>query len=180
MYRIRLRSLLWSAGLLKELRHSPDVEAVAVAANWGLDAVYDLFEAYKIVSESSDRLVEQDVLLDSTAGQVVGGLMFMRGEKTHQAKRVDAPSPFKELTYDFAKLTDWTWSKLEKLPTDRLAQRAEWYTRHVQNRALWVPLESAEYWFLKNWPVEVARPSIIETADWVDGVRPVYAPDLND
>lgn len=175
MYRIRLRSLMWAAGLLKELRHSRDVEAVAVAANWGLDAVYDLFEAYIVIEGVQKSMKRDDALLESTSGEVVGGLMFVRGEKTHRARRVDAPSPFKDLPYDFADLTDWTWSKLTAMPTDRrYARRAEWYQRHVQDRPLWVPLESAEYWFLTNWPAEVPRSEIIETSDWVEGVRPFY------
>ncbi|GGM63108.1 hypothetical protein [Microbacterium saperdae] len=175
MYRIRLRSLMWAAGLLKELRHSRDVEAVAVAANWGLDAAYDLFEAYIIAKDIQKNMKQDDALLASTAGEVVGGLMFVRGEKTHRARRVDAPSPFKDLPYDFAGLTDWTWSKLTTRPTaSRYTQRAEWYQRHVQDRPLWAPLESAEYWFLKNWPTEVPRSESIETPDWVDGVRPFY------
>ncbi|WP_281363041.1 hypothetical protein [Changpingibacter yushuensis] len=37
-----------------------------------------------------------------------------------------------------------------------------------------MPLESAEYWFLANWPAEVPRSEIIETSDWVEGVRPFY------
>ncbi len=176
MYRIRLRSLMWAAGLLKELRHSRDVEAVAVAANWGLDAVYDLFEAFIFAKDVQKHMTQDDVLLASTAGQVVGGLMFMRGEKTHRARRVDAPSPFKDLPYDFAGLTNWTWSKLTTMPNDgRYTRRAEWYQQYVQERPLWVPLESAEYWFLKNWPAEVPRSKIIETSDWVDGMRPFYA-----
>lgn len=107
-----------AAGSLKELRHSRDVEAVAVAANWGLDAVYGLFEAYIIAKDVQKHMKQDDALLASTAGAVVGGLIFVRGEKTHRARRVDAPSPFKELPYDFAELTDGTWSKLTTMPTD--------------------------------------------------------------
>lgn len=177
MYRIRLRSLMWSTELLKELRHSPDVEAVAVAAHWGLDAVYDLFEAYIIATGAQKSINQDGALLASTAGEVVGGLMFARGKKTHHARRAEAPSPFKDLPYDFAGLTDWTWSKLATVPTDRLAQRAEWYQQKVQDRPLWVPLDSALYWFLKTWPVGVPRSEIIETPDWVAGVRPLYDSD---
>lgn len=145
MYRIPLRSLMWAAGLLKELRHSREVEAVAVAANWGLDAVYDLVEAYIVIKGIEKNMKQDDALLKSTSGEVVGGLMFVRGEKTHRARRVDAPSPFENLPYNFADLTDRTWSKLTAMPTvPRYVQWAEWRQRHVQDRPLWVPLESAK------------------------------------
>ena len=176
VYRIRLRSLMWAAGLLKESRHSSDVEAVAVAANWGLDAVYDLFEAYRLVTETPRKLALQDERLRTISGEILGGLLFVRGEKTHRAERVESPSPFAELPYDFAKFTDWTWSKLET-ESAGFAQRAGWYARFVQDRPLWVPLEAAEYWFLTHWPVEVSRAEAVGTPGWVDGVRPICAVD---
>lgn len=54
----------------------------------------------------------------------------------------------------------------------------EWYKQHIQGRALWVTLESAEYWFLMSGPVEVSRSELIETPDWIGGVRPFYTPEL--
>ncbi len=103
-YRVRLRSLEWATGLVRELRHSEDSEAVSVAVNWALDAVYDLFELHKLAAGFRGKLPTQDELLTRLDGEKVGGLLFVRGEKTHRAKRVDGPSPFRELPYDFADL----------------------------------------------------------------------------
>ena len=44
-FRMRLRAHQWSSSLLRQLSHSTDEEAVLIAANWALSAVYDLFEA---------------------------------------------------------------------------------------------------------------------------------------
>lgn len=172
-YRVRLRSLHWSTGLVKELRHSPDAEAVSVAVNWALDAVYDLFEVHRIATSGPKRFVSQDKLLIESDGEKLGGLLFIRGEKTHQAKRADGPSPFKALPYEFAKLTDWVWAE-HTIDNERFAQRATWYNDHVRDRPLWVPLNEVEYWFLTQSTMEIPRPGNIKSPQWVTGVRAIY------
>lgn len=176
-YRIRLRSLQWSTGLVKELRHSSDAEAVAVAVNWALDAVYDLFEAYKLCSGFAGRMVDENKVLSDRPGSTVGGLLFIRGEKTHQGRRADGRSGFLELPYDFARITDWVWA--EAPATDpRYELRVDWYEAHVRHRPLWVPLDEASYWFLTNLPIPVEHQGPRDVDEWVDGVRPIYANDL--
>jgi hypothetical protein len=39
IYRVRLRSLEWATGPVRDLRHATDSDAVSVAVNWALDTV---------------------------------------------------------------------------------------------------------------------------------------------
>ena len=177
VYRVRLRSLEWATGLLRELRHSADADAVSIAANWALDAVYDLWETYRLASNSRDKTPAQDELLTRLSGEKVGGLLFVRGEKTHQAKRVDQSSPFIDLPYEFANLTHWVWAGLT---TDSLLykQRAAWHEQYVRNRPLWVPLDEAQYWFITNSPIEIIGQNAHDVPGWIQGVMPARTEDL--
>lgn len=177
IYRVRLRSLEWATGLLRELRHSADADAVSIAANWALDAVYDLWETYRLAAGSRDKLPAQDELLSQRAGEKVGGLLFVRGQKTHRAKRVDRPSPFRDLPYDFADLTHWVWTGLENTSRD-FKQRANWHEQHVRNRPLWVPLDEAMYWFVTNSPIDIVGQDPSAVPGWIQGVTPVHTVDL--
>lgn len=170
-YRIRLRSLEWASGLLRDLSHSPDADGVVVAANWALDAVYDLWELYRMVSSVPRNIQKQDVHLETLLGQMVGGLLFVRGEKTHQALRVHQPSPFKDLPHDFAGLTDWSWTKIEN-STPIYEQRLLWHQNHVASRPLWVPLDHAFYWFIQNSPIDDISQDSHRVPGWIDGVVP--------
>lgn len=170
-YRIRLRSLQWASGLLRELSHSEDSDGVVVAANWALDAVYDLWEIYRKVSPLSRKIEIQDEHLVNLRGQLMGGLLFIRGEKTHQAQHVHQPSPFKDLPYDFANLTDWAWGKAEN-SNPRFDLRHTWYQNHVERRALWVPLDHAFYWFVENSPIEIIGQDARDVPGWIAGVAP--------
>lgn len=178
-YRIRLRSLEWSTGLVRELRHSEDVEAVSVAANWALDAVYDLFEVYMLAAGLRAKLPAQDELLALKAGEKVGGLLFVRGEKTHHARRVEGPSPFSELPYAFADLTNWTWTQLTTTEA-AFERRARWYGRHVHNRPLWVPFDEASYWFVANSPIEIPGQNLRNVPGWVESITAICATDLRE
>lgn len=176
-YRARLRSLDWATQLLRDLRHSLDGEAVSVAAHWALDAVYDLFEAHRLATNLSRKVTVQDELLQQTSGEKLGGLLFVRGEKTHRAMRIDGPSPFRDLPYDFADLTHWVWTDLTT-SAPGLENRAVWYRQYVCDRPLWVPLDEALYWFLTKSPLGTTpRQDTISCTDWVRGVRPVYIAD---
>jgi hypothetical protein len=177
IYRVRLRSLEWAAGMLRELRHSADADAVSISANWALDAVYDLWEAYRLASSSRDKLPAQDELLIQQSGTKVGGLLFIRGEKTHRAKRVDCPSPFRGLPYDFADLTHWVWADVTSA-APAFQQRATWYNQFVRHRPLWVPLDEAWHWFLTNSPIEVIGQDPREVPRWVQHLIPVQTNNL--
>lgn len=176
VYRVRLRSLEWATGLIRELRHSADADAVSIAANWALDAVYDLWETYRIAANSRDKTPAQDELLTQLSGEKVGGLLFVRGEKTHQAKRVDQSSPFRELPYEFADLTHWVWAGLTTT-SPFYRQRASWHEQHVHNRPLWASLDEAQYWFITNSPIEIIGQDARDVPGWVQGVIPVHTED---
>jgi len=176
-YRVRLRSLEWATGLVRELRHSEDSEAVSVAVNWALDAVYDLFEVHKLAAGFRGKLPAQDELLTRQNGEKVGGLLFVRGEKTHRAKRVDGPSPFRELPYDFADLTHWVWARLTTTE-GAFEQRANWYEQYVHHRPLWVPLDEAWYWFLTESPIKIHGQDARDVPGWVHSISPTYTTDL--
>lgn len=178
-YRIRLRSLEWASGLLRELSHSEDTDAVVVAANWALDAVYDLWELYRLVSALPRDIAKQDAHLVKLSGELVGGLLFIRGEKTHQAQQVHRPSPFKGLPYDFAALTDWSWTNIGT-SKPLYAQRLTWYQDRISERALWVPLDQAFYWFVENSPIDIIGQSAREVPGWIDGVVPRSNIDLHE
>ncbi|MGO4487603.1 hypothetical protein [Microbacterium sp. 2RAF4] len=174
IYRVRLRSLEWASGLVGDLRHTTDSDAVSVAVNWALDAVYDLFETNRLAAGSHDKLLAQDGLLAQESGEKVGGLLFIRGEKTHRAKRVDDSSPFRGLLYDFADLTHWVWADLTTT-APAFKRRAEWYKGHVCGRPLWVPLDQAWYWFVNNSPIEIIGQDALDVPGWVQGVAPMFA-----
>ena len=176
-YRVRLRSLQWASALLKDLSHSEDAEAVLVATNWALDSVYDLAEGYWVLAGLTDLSVaNEDEHLSSRTpktGEKVGGLLVARGKKTHQLMRLGAPSPYKNLPYDFADLTDWVWAEPTWPADDRLATRTEWYRQQISGRPLWNAVDQAEYWFLDNSPVVIPRREA-DSAGWVAGVSPNY------
>lgn len=176
-YRVRLRSLEWATGLLRDLRHSADADAVSIAAHWALDAVYDLWETYRLALQSRDKTRAQDESLAQLSGEKVGGLLFVRGEKTHQAKRVDGPSPFRNLPYEFADLTHWVWAGLATAEP-LYKQRAAWHEQHVRNRPLWVPLDEAWYWFVSNSPIEIIGQNAGKVTGWIHGVTPMRSEGL--
>jgi hypothetical protein len=177
-YRVRLRSLQWASALLKDLSHSEDAEAVLVAANWALDSVYDLAEGYWVLAGLTGLPVaEQDEHLSSRTpqcGEKVGGLLVARGKKTHQLMRLGAASPFKDLPYDFADLTDWVWAEPTWSADDRLATRTSWYREQISGRPLWNAIDQAEYWFLDNSPIVIPHRET-DSAAWVTGVSPNYS-----
>ncbi|MEV7663514.1 hypothetical protein [Paenarthrobacter sp. NPDC089316] len=177
IYRVRLRSLEWAAAMLRELRHSADADAVSISVNWALDGVYDLWEAYRLASSSRDKLPAQDELLIQQSGMKVGALLFIRGEKTHRAKRVDGPNPFRGLQYDFADLTHWAWADVTS-DTPAFQQRATWCNQFVRHRPLWVPLEEAWYWFLTNSPIKIIGQDPREVPGWVHHISLVQANNL--
>ena len=177
-YRVRLRSLQWASALLRDLSHSEDAEAVLVATNWALDSVYDLAEGYWVLAGLTGLPVaRQDEHLSSRtpkSGEKVGGLLVARGKKTHQLMRLGAASPFKNLPYDFADLTDWVWAEPTWSADDRLATRTAWYREQISGRPLWNAIDQAEYWFLDNSPIVIPHRET-GTAAWVIGVRPNYS-----
>ena len=162
-YRVRLRSLQWAADLLRELRHSPDSEAVSAVTHWALDAVYDLSEAHRVLNGDASATQERDKELvrgsseEGPRWEKVAGLLVARGKKTHKLASLVTANPLGELPYDFADLTDWVWQRPSWHGEDRLAQRSAWFIEHVSNRPLWVPLDEAYLWFLVNSPVEVPQ-----------------------
>lgn len=172
-YRVRLRSLHWATNLLRELRYSEDEDAVSVAAHWALDAVYDLFEAYRLAAPIGKN---HDAWLEKNNARIIGGLVFIRGEKTHNAALVGGPNPFKKYPDDFpdfAKLTNWVWADAPA-SKPQYQQRLQWYSTHVAGRALWVPLDHAWLWFLDNSPIEIPGRDARQVSGWVEGVRPIY------
>lgn len=174
-YRVRLRSLQWASGLVRELSHSKDVDAVAVPAHWALDSIYDLFEAYRQVVPMG-KTPDQDTWLKKNDAETIGGLLFVRGEKTHKVAEVKGVNPFGKYPDhfpSFAKLTDWTWA--EASTTNPLyEQRSQWYAQRVHGRALWVPLDHAEHWFVEHAPMEVPGQDARSVPSWVEGVCPRY------
>jgi hypothetical protein len=176
-YRVRLRSLQWASALLKDLSHSEDAEAVLVATNWALDSVYDLAEGYWVLAGLTGLSVaKEDEHLSSRTpkcGEKVGGLLVARGKKTHQLMRLGAPSPFKNLPYAFADLTDWVWAEPTWSMDDRLATRTKWYREQISGRPLWNAIDQAEYWFLDNSPIVIPHHGTT-VVEWVTGVRPTY------
>ncbi|AND17870.1 hypothetical protein C5C18_01340 [Rathayibacter tritici] len=177
-YRVRLRSLIWAARLLRELSHTKDEGAVLVAVNWAFDAVYDLSEAYWILTGTKKPSLEwqNDHLasLTPTAGEKVGGLLAVRGAMTHRLLRSSVLSPLRDLPYDFAKLTDWVWAEQSWPAAQRLERRMSWYVDHVSTRPLWHAFDEAEYWFVTNSPVSLTPLNPDDTEGWVYGVSPQY------
>ncbi|WP_247828225.1 hypothetical protein [Arthrobacter antioxidans] len=172
-YRVRLRSLQWATDLVRELRHSEDIDAVSVAAHWALDAVYDLFEVYRLATPIGKN---HDAWLERNDAKTVGGLIFIRGEKTHQAAQVGGPNPFKKYSddfADFANLTNWGWAKAST-KDPRYERRLQWYSQNVVGRALWVPLDHAWHWFVENSPDKVPGQDARLVPGWVEGVHPIY------
>ncbi|WP_147305983.1 hypothetical protein [Subtercola boreus] len=177
-YRVRLRSLQWAGALLRELSHSKDVDAVLVAANWALDSVYDLSEGYWMlsglenlsVSEQDDHLADRS----PTAGEKLGGLLVARGKKTHHLTRVSELSPWHDLPYSFANLTDWVWSRAAWPDNDRLGRRTRWYSEHVTGRPLWLAIDEAEYWFMVHSPVVIPPQDARTIEGWVAGLVPKF------
>ncbi|GAA1118365.1 hypothetical protein [Arthrobacter flavus] len=172
-YRVRLRSLEWATDLIRELRHSEDVDAVSVATHWALDAVYDLFEVYRLAAPIGK---DHDGWLKDNDAMVIGGLIFIRGEKTHQGVRVDGPNPFKKYRKkfeSFADLTDWVWADAAT-DNPRYQQRLQWYSKLLAGRALWVPLDHAWLWFVDNSPIKIPAQDARQVRGWVEGVRPNY------
>jgi hypothetical protein len=181
-FRIRLRALQWSSSLLRKLSHSTDEEAVLIAANWALSAVYDLSEAYwRLLPDRITKIGPQDAHFESLPnGETVGGLLVARGKMTHELTRVSSISPLRDLPYDFARLTDWAWAaptwqqagdRRDK-PTD-LDKRTEWYRQRVSGRALWVPIDEAEWWFSENGPQFITGEAVQASDEWITGLTPV-------
>ncbi|KQQ18769.1 hypothetical protein ASF48_17785 [Rathayibacter sp. Leaf299] len=175
-YRVRLRSLIWAAQLLRELSHTKDEGAVLVAVNWALDAVYDLSEAYWILTgPKRPSLALQDDHLASltpTAGEKVGGLLAVRGAMTHQLLRSSILSPLRDLPYDFAKLTDWVWAEQSWRIDPPLRRRVGWYVEHVSRRPLWHAFDEAHLWFVANSPILLPTIDPKQIDGWVHGVSP--------
>lgn len=172
-YRVRLRSLQWASELVQDLRHSEDVDAVSVATHWALDSVYDLFEAYRQVAPFEKR---QDTWLKENAAETIGGLIFIRGEKTHRAAQVKGVSPFSKHPASFprfADLTRWVWAEVSTF-NPQYEQRSQWYSQHVLGRPLWVPLDRAWIWFVENSPIAVPGQDALLVQGWVEGVSPRY------
>lgn len=180
-YRVRLRSLQWATGLVRELNHSKDVDAVAVATHWALDSVYDLFEAHQQAvpigkTAGMGKTAGQDAWLKNNDAETIGGLLFARGEKTHQIAEVKGPNPFGEYPDhfpSFAALTDWTWAKASTTQAV-YEQRSQWYSQRVHGRPLWAPLDHAEHWFVEHAPSEIPGQDARSVPDWVEGVCPRY------
>jgi hypothetical protein len=179
-FRIRLRALQWTSSLLRQLSHSTDEEAVMIAANWALSTVYDLSEAYwRLLPDRITSTGPQDAHFESLAvGETVGGLLVARGKMTHELAGVSSISPLRGLPYDFAGLTDWAWAA----PTwqsglDRrtgLDKRIGWYGQRVSGRALWVPIEEAEWWFSENGPQFRTGEAVQASDEWITGLTPVF------
>lgn len=182
-FRIRLRALQWGSSLLRHLSHSSDEEAVIIAANWALSAVYDLSEAYwQLLPAKVTPTGPQDAHFESLpGGETVGGLLVARGKATHELTRVSSINPLRELPYDFASLTDWAWAAPTWQQTgDRhdkrtgLDKRTAWYRKHVSGRALWVPIEEAEWWFGENGPQFITGEAVQPSEEWIKGLAPVF------
>lgn len=175
-YRIRLRSLQWVSSFLRQLSHSADEDAVTVAANWAVGAVYDLSEAYWALQlDKIKSTASQDAHFESFfGGETVGGLLVARAKMTHELVQVSSISSLRNLPYDFAKLTDWAWAAPAWKTGDRLDKRTEWYRQHVSRRPLWVPIEAAEWWFTTNGPEFATGEAVIAPESWVKGIAPVF------
>lgn len=181
-YRVRLRALNWATGLLRDLSHSPDHEAVAVSLHWALDALYDRSEAYQIMTGGRRPVRDLDPELlelstkkfESPRWQVVGALLVARGKKTHQLAALIVDNPRRELPYDFASLTDWAWAQASWDANDGLAERSSWYNSQVAGRPLWVPLDQAWLWFLINSPSPVPQMNLSPVTSWVSHLRPEF------
>lgn len=156
--------MVWTSALdvhvhIHEPGH-PDVEAYLLLP----------VEAYRLASTFHKR---QDDWLEEHAGEIIGGLIFIRGEKTHHAARVDGPSGLRDLPYDFADLTHWVWSKLRRQRLINI-RRSDWYGQHVTERPLWVPLNHAWHWFISNSPIDIPGQDAQDVPGWVQGVHPTY------
>lgn len=175
-FRIRLRALQWTSSLLRQLSHSTDEEAVLIAANWALSTVYDLAEAYWRLRPDVDRkIAEQDAHFESLAGgDKVGGLLVARAKMTHELARVSSISSLRHLPYDFADLTDWAWAAPTWPVGDRLDKRTAWYRQHVSGRALWVPIDEAEWWFSEHGPRFVTGEAVHPSDEWIKELAPVF------
>jgi len=175
-FRIRLRALQWTSSLLRQLSHSTDEEAVLIAANWALSTVYDLAEAYwRLRPDVGRATAVQDAHFESLpGGDKVGGLLVARAKMTHELARVSSLSSLRQLPYDFAGLTDWAWA-VPTWPTgDRLGKRTAWYQDHVSERALWVPIDEAEWWFSEHGPQFTTGEAVQASDEWITGLTPVF------
>lgn len=175
-YRVRLRSLEWASELVRELRHSEDADAVSVATHWALDAVYDLFEAYRQVVPIGKQMKIQDEWLEENAAETIGGIVFIRGEKTHKAAPVKGSNPFgknSENFAEFAGLTNWVWAEATTT-NPKYLKRFRWYSQNLLGRPLWVPLDHAWYWFATNSPLDVPGQAAMSVPGWIEGISPKY------
>lgn len=173
--RIRLRALAWSSDLLRTLAHSDDMGAVAIAANLGLDATYDLLEIFtkseKVLNGKKGKTEAVDKWLVQLGGQEVGALALVRGLKTHEAFVAPGQNRMSSLPYDFAHVTQWCWAAHPPV-AETLRARADWYQRQVADRPLWVPIDRALNWFIgRSEELGLREPP---NSPSVLGVSPIY------
>lgn len=171
IYKVRLRALQWTSSLLEQLAHSTDRDAVAIAAHWALNAVYDLSEAYwPLMAASVVKSARVDHLAETRGGEQVSALMVARGKVSHELELVTAPSHFRDLPYDFADLTDWVWADPTWEADTNLQRQTDWFARHISGRPLWNAIDSARYWFTDHGPTIRTGESLTGRADWVDNI----------
>lgn len=150
-YRLRLRALEEAASRVRDLAGSRDADGVAIAAHAGLDAVYDLHEAYFAYHRLSG-MPEQNAHLAEFGGEIVGALALARGAKTHRLMRMSRPGGFGVLPFGAGPFGGgWIWAE-HTWSNPKLSVRAGWYERCVKWRMLWSPLDEANYWFFSNMP----------------------------
>lgn len=183
-YHVRLRAVQWASSLLRQLSHSSDREAVSIAAHWALNAVYDLSEVYwplvapEVVKNPGKSIGGQlgrtDHLAQSQAGEKVSALLIARGKATHELSLVSELSSFRELPYEFAKLTDWAWAQPTWKENEHLKRQTKWFSTHIAGRALWVPIDAAYYWFADRGPEFLTGESLTGAVDWVSDLALVF------
>lgn len=163
-YQLSLRALQLASERVRSACEGDDIDAASIEAHFGLNAVYDLHEAF-FRPRKIKAIADQDKFLAATTGYVVGGLALARSDRTHRLVTFTSLGGFGDLPYGMGPFgPGWIW-KRHSWESARLRDRSAWYKSRVSQRYLWVPLDEAWTWFNEHADDEIDRAKLYRLFD---------------
>lgn len=163
-YHLSLRALELASTRVRSACEGDDLDAASIEAHFGLNAVYDLHEAY-FRPRGIKAIIDQDRFLDATSGYAVGALALARSDRTHQLVTFTSLGEFGDLPYGMGPFgPGWIW-KRHAWEGFKFRNRSSWYASRVSQRHLWVPFDEAWAWFNEHADDETDRDKLYRLFD---------------